>query len=192
MTIFSFINIHFLTLNSDDRITHCFWADAVCRRAYKFYGDVIVFDTTYNTNRYIMIFVPFVGVNNHGQTIVFGCGFLSDETTESFLWLFEQFKEAMPGDDPKMIITGQDPAMTKAISLAFPFTFHRFCIWHILNKFSERLSKTVHMENYRHFQKCIWESNTVEEFDALWKDVIDKAKLTENEWLQGVYEIGSK
>ncbi|XP_024043082.1 protein FAR1-RELATED SEQUENCE 5-like [Citrus clementina] len=176
----------------DDRITHCFWADVVCRRAYKFYGDVIVFDTTYNTNRYSMIFAPFVGVNNHGQTIVFGCGFLSDETTESFLWLFEQFKEAMPGDDPKMIITGQDPAMTKAISLAFPFTFHRFFIWHILNKFSERLSKTVHMENYRHFQKCIWESNAVEEFDALWKDVIDKVKLTENEWLQGVYEIRSK
>ena len=110
----------------DDRITHCFWADAICRQAYKFYGDVIVFDTTYNTNRYSMIFAPFVGVNNHGQTIVFGCGFLSDETTESFLWLFEQFKEAMPGDDPKMIITDQDPAMAKAISLAFPFTFHRF------------------------------------------------------------------
>ncbi|KAL9441421.1 hypothetical protein AB3S75_019998 [Citrus x aurantiifolia] len=98
----------------------------------------------------------------------------------------------MSGDDPKMIITDQDPAMAKAISLAFPFTFHRFCIWHILNKFSERLSKTVHMENYRHFHKCIWESNTVEEFDALWKDVIDKEKLTENEWLQGVYEIRSK
>ena len=91
-----------------------------------------------------------------------------------------------------MIITDLVPAMAKAISLAFPFTFHRFFIWHILNKFSERLSKTVHMENYKHFQKCIWESNAVEEFDALWKDVIDKVKLTENEWLQGVYEIGSK
>lgn len=36
------------------------------------------------------------------------------------------------------------------------------------------------------------ESTTVEELDAMLKDVINKAKLTENEWLQGVYEIRSK
>ena len=45
-----------------------------------FFGDVVIFDTTYNTNRYGMIFAPLTGVNHHGQTIIFGCGFLSDET----------------------------------------------------------------------------------------------------------------
>ena len=64
-----------------------------------------------------------------------------------------------------MIITDMDPAMAKAISLAFPLTFHGFCMWHILNKFLERLSKIM------------------EKFDAMWKDVINKAILTENEWL---------
>lgn len=38
---------------NNDRIMHCFWADPICRRAYKFYGDVIVFDTAYNTNRHV-------------------------------------------------------------------------------------------------------------------------------------------
>ncbi|KAK3188912.1 hypothetical protein Dsin_028473 [Dipteronia sinensis] len=33
-------------------ITHCFWAVAKSRRAYKYFGDVVVFDSTYNTNRY--------------------------------------------------------------------------------------------------------------------------------------------
>ncbi|CAL8155223.1 unnamed protein product [Prunus armeniaca] len=60
--------------NDDDRLKHCFWADPTSRRAYKFYGDVVVFDTTYNTNQYGMVFAPLVGVNNHGQTILFGCG----------------------------------------------------------------------------------------------------------------------
>lgn len=32
----------------------------------------------------------------------------------------------------------------------------------------------------------------MEEFDAMWKDLINKTRLTENEWLQGVYEIRSK
>ncbi|KAK3229820.1 hypothetical protein Dsin_001701 [Dipteronia sinensis] len=97
-------------------ITHCFWADATLGRSNKYFGDVVVFDTTYNTNRYGMIFAPLVGVNNYGQSTLFGCSFLSNETTDSFIWLFEQFKRAMPGAPPKMIITNQDPAMAKAIA----------------------------------------------------------------------------
>lgn len=103
------------------------------RRAYKFYGDAVVFDTTYNTNRYGMIFAPLLGVNNHGQTIVFGCCFLNNETTESFVCLFEQFKKAMLAGPPKFFITDQDSTIGKAISQVFPGMFHRYCIWHILN-----------------------------------------------------------
>ncbi|XP_022883458.1 protein FAR1-RELATED SEQUENCE 5-like [Olea europaea var. sylvestris] len=73
--------------DGDDRLVRCFWVDSFSRRAYNFFGDVVVFDTTYNTNRYRMIFAPFIGVNHHGQTILFGCGFLSDETIDSFVWL---------------------------------------------------------------------------------------------------------
>ncbi|XP_024199489.1 protein FAR1-RELATED SEQUENCE 12-like [Rosa chinensis] len=53
----------------------------------------------------------------------------------------------MPGDAlenaPKMIITDEDPAMTKAISEALPQTFHRYCSWHILNKFFEKLQLNI-------------------------------------------------
>ncbi|KAK2660154.1 hypothetical protein Ddye_006687 [Dipteronia dyeriana] len=46
------------------------------------------------------------------------------KTSDSFVWLLEQFKKNMPDGPPKMIITDQDPAMTKAISQALPDTFH--------------------------------------------------------------------
>ncbi|VVA41627.1 PREDICTED: FAR1-RELATED SEQUENCE, partial [Prunus dulcis] len=51
--------------NIEHKITRCFWADAIFRQSYKFYGDAVIFDTTYNTNRYCMIFAPIIGVNNH-------------------------------------------------------------------------------------------------------------------------------
>ncbi|KAL6211492.1 hypothetical protein ACLB2K_016717 [Fragaria x ananassa] len=111
--------------DNENRITHIFWADAISRRSYKFYGDVVIFDTTYNTNAYSLIFAPLVGVNNHGQTIILACAFLSNERTDSFTWFFKEFLKAMPGDAPRMIITDQDPAMTKAISEVLPQTFHR-------------------------------------------------------------------
>ncbi|BBN68073.1 hypothetical protein Prudu_271S000200 [Prunus dulcis] len=85
--------------------------DATSRRAYGFYGDVVVFDTTFNMNRYDLTFAPMLGVNNHGHTIVLACAFLSKETTESFIWMFEEFKKVMLGGEPKTIITDQDKAI---------------------------------------------------------------------------------
>ncbi|KAK9697963.1 hypothetical protein RND81_08G073300 [Saponaria officinalis] len=38
---------------------------------YNLFGDSIVHDTTYRTNRYDMICAPFVGMNHHGKNIMF-------------------------------------------------------------------------------------------------------------------------
>ncbi|CAL2230523.1 unnamed protein product [Prunus armeniaca] len=130
----------------NDRLTRCFWADATSKRAYGFYGDVVVLDTTFNTNRYGLPFAPMLGVNNHGQTIVLACAFLSKETTESFIGMFEEFKKAMPGGEPQMIITDQDAAMARVIFEVFPTTFHQLFIWHITTKFSDKLPWTAYEE----------------------------------------------
>ncbi|KAL2532707.1 Protein FAR1-RELATED SEQUENCE 5 [Abeliophyllum distichum] len=82
--------------DDENKFVRYFWANCESRRSYAYFGDVVVFDTTYNTNKYSMVFGPFVGVNHHGQIVIFGCGLLSDETTESFVWLFTKFIEAMP------------------------------------------------------------------------------------------------
>ncbi|KAL2511895.1 Protein FAR1-RELATED SEQUENCE [Abeliophyllum distichum] len=100
--------------DSDNKFVRCFWADFESRRSYAFFGDAVVFDTTYNTNKYSMIFTPFVGVNHHGQTFLFGCGLLSDESTESFVWLLSKFMDAMSGQAPQIIIIDQDAGYCKS------------------------------------------------------------------------------
>ncbi|BBN67412.1 hypothetical protein Prudu_70S000700 [Prunus dulcis] len=172
-----------------DRFSRRFWADATSRRAYGFYGDVVVFDTTFNTNRYDLTFAPMLGVNNHGQTIVLACAFLSKETTESFVWMFEEFKKAMPGGEPKTIITDQDAAMARAISIAFPTTFHRLCIWHITSKFSVKLPHSAYKEYWREFQKVIWDTDNKDEFDAKWNIMVTKAGLTDHPWLSSMFDL---
>ncbi|XP_028946903.1 protein FAR1-RELATED SEQUENCE 5-like [Malus domestica] len=57
-----------MEINEGRTLGNFFWADAKSRRAYDHFGDVIMFDTTFNTNVYGMMFAPLLGVNNHGQT----------------------------------------------------------------------------------------------------------------------------
>ena len=79
----------------------------------------MTFDTTYLTNRYDMPFAPFVGVNHHGQSILFGCGLISNEDTKTFVWLFEAWLNCMSSNPPNAIITDQDRAMLVEVILPY-------------------------------------------------------------------------
>ncbi|KAL7244291.1 hypothetical protein ACSBR1_016516 [Camellia fascicularis] len=58
--------IYVMDLNEEGRLQNVFWADARSRVAFKEFGDVVTFDTTYLVNKYDMPFAHFVGVNHHG------------------------------------------------------------------------------------------------------------------------------
>ena len=62
---------------------------------YMLFGDLLVFDTKYRTNRYEMICAPFVCMNHHAKNVMVGCGLLMNEKIKSFMWLFETFLEVM-------------------------------------------------------------------------------------------------
>lgn len=98
----------------------------------------------------------------------------------------------MPLGPPNMIITDQDPAMAKAIAACFPNSVHRYCMWHIMNKFSEKLYAIKWRDHYPQFQKCIWNLEGPEEFEAAWAEVIDHSGLSTNEWLKSMYDIRFK
>ncbi|RYR28409.1 hypothetical protein Ahy_B01g052523 [Arachis hypogaea] len=66
-----------LNLEGDHSIKTAFWADARSRAACEYFGDVVSFDTTYNTNsvhlrKYNLVFGSFVGVDHHGQSTLLG------------------------------------------------------------------------------------------------------------------------
>ena len=62
-----------IDLDEQDRLKKVFWASPRSTVAYKYFGSVITFDTTYLTNKYDMPFAHFIGFNHHGQSILLGC-----------------------------------------------------------------------------------------------------------------------
>jgi hypothetical protein len=177
--------------DEESRMINFFWVDVRSRLAYQQFGDVITFDTTYKTNKYSMPFAPFVGLNNHYQSILFGCALLQDESESSFVWLFKTFLEAMDGKKPISVITDQDLAMKGALAKVFPETKHRLCLWHIRKKKSEKLAHIYHKKSIfkRDLKRCIHGSLSIQSFEEEWRRLMIEYTLDKNEWLQGLYKI---
>ncbi|TXG51157.1 hypothetical protein EZV62_023681 [Acer yangbiense] len=95
-----------MKLDEEHHLKNVFWVDSKGREDYKIFGDVVSFDTTYRTNKYLMHFAPFIGTWNR----------------------------AMGGKNLVAILTDQDQAMKAAIAEVFPDAKYRFCLWHILRK----------------------------------------------------------
>ncbi|RYR78226.1 hypothetical protein Ahy_A01g002960 isoform A [Arachis hypogaea] len=95
-------NVRNVSEQDDAKEFDAFWDDARSRAAYEYFGDVVSFDTTYNTNKYNLVFCSFVGVNHHG------------------------------GKAPKGILIDQCTSMQMAIETCMPTIIHQWCIWHIM------------------------------------------------------------
>jgi len=141
------------------RLVRVFWADAICRKNYSVFGDVILVDATYTTNQYNMKFVPFTGVNHHLQSVFLGAAFLADEKIDSYVWLFKTFLKAMGGVAPHLITTDEDASMMAAIAQILPDTAHRFCMWHIMEKVPEKVGPSIRNDEqfWERLNKCVGE-----------------------------------
>ncbi|XP_022889072.1 protein FAR1-RELATED SEQUENCE 6-like [Olea europaea var. sylvestris] len=64
-----------------------------------------------------MPFALFVEVHHHGQSILLGCGLLSNEDTDTFVWLFRTWLLWMHGQVHNRTITDQDRATYNAIQI---------------------------------------------------------------------------
>jgi hypothetical protein len=180
-----------IKLDAEDRVENLFWVDGASRRAYKSgYNDCISFDTTYLTNRYKLPCAPFIGINNHGQSVQFGCGFVRQELKDNFVWLFKMFTLAMGGIEPKNIITDQDSAMRGAIRDVFPHATHRNCRWHVIQNATERMGSFMakHPALLEAFNACVNNSLTPEEFEDAWLKMIDEHNVRDNVDLYSLWE----
>ncbi|KAL5217664.1 hypothetical protein ABZP36_018348 [Zizania latifolia] len=183
-------------LDEDDKLTNIFWADSKSRTDFSYYGDVVCLDTTYKINEHGRPLTLFLGVNHHKQISIFGASLLYDESEESFQWLFDTFKIATNGKQPKTILTDRSMAATTsaAITAAWPGTVHRLCPWQVYQNSVKHLnhifqgSKTFAKD----FGKCVYDYEDEETFLLGWKAMLEKYDLRNNEWIHKLFEDRDK
>jgi hypothetical protein len=95
-----------MDVDDKKRVRSLLFAHGSSRIDYASFGDIVTFDTTYQTNLYNLPFGLFVGVNNHFQSIIFAGVLLTEETIDAFKWTFRNFVAAMGSAAPQTILTG--------------------------------------------------------------------------------------
>ncbi|KAL3835522.1 hypothetical protein ACJIZ3_010258 [Penstemon smallii] len=180
---------YMMDLNDEGRLLNLFWADARSRAASGYFGDVIFFDTTCLSNKYEVPLVSFVGVNHHGQSVLLGCGLLSSETKESYIWIFNAWLTCTSGLSPQTIITDRCKILHTAVADVFPKSSHRFGLSHIMRKVPEKLGG---IKNYDSIRKALLKGVYVAlkpfDFEAAWGYLIQHFGIADNEWLRLLYE----
>lgn len=103
---------------SNNEFDKCLYISSTMLTYSDYFLDIILIDSTYRRNRFNLVLVNILGVNNYGRNIMMGFGLLSSETKENYIWLFSKLKRAWENREPKNIITDED------LSIAQGFLFH--------------------------------------------------------------------
>ncbi|XP_056697777.1 protein FAR1-RELATED SEQUENCE 5-like [Spinacia oleracea] len=179
-------HLGFTVPDAYDALTNFFWRDGRMRSDYEAFGDLLIHDTTYRTNKYDMICGPFVGMNLHTQNIMFGVGFILYKKAGSFDWLFNSFLTSMGGKQTVTIMTDQCSAMDKAIREVFPKSRHQLCMWHIGENAVVNIKGVMAKEGFkRQFDYVLKYSDTVVDFLADYN-------CAKHSWIIRLYSLKEK
>ncbi|KAG2539406.1 hypothetical protein PVAP13_9NG472614 [Panicum virgatum] len=138
-----------------------FWCDTQCLLDYAAFGVVVVYN---------LPLVPFVGVNHHKCTVLFGCGIISHENKNSYEWLLRTFSNTNIQKHPISVITDGDLAMQRAIRIVWPNSSHRLCGWH----FEQNLVRNVHNDKLK---------------EAFRLAFLAENEVSKDSWLYQMYEV---
>ncbi|KAG8362831.1 hypothetical protein BUALT_BualtUnG0033000 [Buddleja alternifolia] len=178
-----------MDINEQGHLRNIFWADTKCRATYGYFGDVIFIDTTNLIEKYEVPLVVFGGINHHAQTVLLGCGLVSGQTVDSFIWLLRAWLTYMVGRTPQTVVTNQCKSLQTSISEVFPRAFHCLSLTNIMKKVPEELVGLEEFDAIKMaFTRAVYRSLRVDEFEAAWEEMVHTHGLIDHNWLQILYE----
>lgn len=181
--------IHSWDLDQESRMKNFFWTDLRSQAQYRYFGDVISLDVMYlQHSRASLPLATLLGVNNHGHLVLLGCGLLSKDSKENYVWLLKRWLSCMNGKPPEAITTSYSDVVAEAVSEVLPDARHRFCFWHILKKLQENVGRTHEKEAISlRFKEVVYDTVTLTDFEKEWEAMVEHYKLKDNEWFSALY-----
>jgi len=169
-------------------------------------GDhsVVLFDTTFATNRYGQKLGFFSTVAPDGSSVILAATLIQSESKESFEWAFERFRDTF--SVPTTIYTDGCDKQKRAIETEFPGASHMLCVFHLSkNLFTHCKASFGNVsDGWRAFNSAWWklaknsDSRSKITFDGQWRSLVEMLPLDSDgnsnavDWMHGLYEKRAK
>ncbi|KAL7601151.1 protein FAR1-RELATED SEQUENCE 5-like [Lactuca sativa] len=93
---------------------------------------------------------------------------------------------------PTLMLSDQDPTLSKAIKEFIPTTQHKLCMWHITKNLPKKISIEIstNLEFRNRFHGLIGNSKIEPQaFEAGWECLLRDFNITKNKWLNAMYGL---
>jgi hypothetical protein len=161
-----------------NQLDKVFWMNPDQKRLYKRYHDVVINDTTAQTNRFMMGLNVTVVIDNHGASRVVALALTRTGRGTDYSWVLGQLLVASGGQAPGVFLVDEDKAMEVACSIVFPDTPIINCVWHVANNFAKYMGTRMASEDSSNDHSSrFWlvrDVTTVQEFDDEWSKLVDQ------------------
>ncbi|KAL3521826.1 hypothetical protein ACH5RR_014660 [Cinchona calisaya] len=183
--------VYDVTVDENDKVENIAWSYGDSIHAYNMFGDVVYFDTAYRSMTYGMLFGAWLGINNHGKVIFFGCALLQDETPRSFAWALQAFVRFMKGRYPQTIVTDIDLGLRDAIRSELPSTKHVISVWNILPKVFSWFSVLLgpRYSELKSELEVLYSMESAEEFEYQWSQIISRFGLNSDKHITLLFSL---
>lgn len=183
--------VYDITTDENDKVENIAWSYGDSVRAYGMFGDVVYFDTSYCSVAHGLIFGAWLGFDNNGKTILFGCALLQDETPRPFAWALQTFVHFMKGRYPHTILTDLDPGLRDAIGSVLPDTRQVIPHCNILPKLSCWFSLPLGAQYaaFRNDFDTLNNVDSVDDFEFRWNRLVDRYGLSSDRHAEFLFSI---
>ncbi|XP_074283160.1 protein FAR1-RELATED SEQUENCE 5-like [Silene latifolia] len=96
----------------------------------------------------------------------------------------------MGNKEPQCILTDQDPVIKLGVRSVFKKARHRYCMWHIMKKLTDKVESQIYKETDFVERICgvVWDTDLEPiEFEEKWTQVINDFEWNDNTWLTYMY-----
>ena len=90
-------------------------------------------------------------VDNHNHSHLAAIAIVSDETKDTFEWLFASLSKATRGLALSLLYTDADPAIVATVKSFWLTTKHHFCLFHIKKNLEKHLLNKYCSEKWKEF-----------------------------------------
>jgi len=183
--------------DSNKFYTRLFISSILMQNHYKCYGNIVIIDSTYSVNKYMLPLTILSGFTHTGRICIFGIAIINEETKETFEWILDKFF-AVHGKHPSIIVSDHDLALESVLDLKFTMINHILCSWHMNQSFSKSFGylNAMSLNSLKLKLMNLISCEKKEEFDSIYKEAIkifESRKLTKSKnYLERMFQCKEK